>query len=325
MKHCIIVCIFILAIPHISCKKKSVNCGKECDSLEELLFQTGFNNATISSITKDWYDIHGIDTQYTSHNNWDTFEDHPSIGDFKINCGDGTESQRWVKIMQDPQNKLNTVLGFGIIEPHQKEPGKMKGRVQADLNSNSCITEFYQTVQIYFHEDMQFLQEWDESFSWLSIFEFWNNANWTHEKNPFRVTVNLYKPNTGKTDEIFFHVKGDEYKGFGRWKVVWQEHAQNFAVPFGSWLTVELYIKEGDNTNGRFYMAIETEQHEKHVLFNITNYTHHPKEKCPDGFSEIHALKFYTSEELIMYMKNNSKKLEMYWDNWALYRNKSPL
>lgn len=312
------------SIVFISCKHKSVNCGKACDDNEELIFQTGFNNASISNIEGSWYDIHGIDRQYTELNNWDALDENHAIGDFKINCGDGNDSQRWAKIMQDPADATNNVLAFRIIEPHQKEPGKMKGRVQVDLNGNNCIYEFYETVRLYLHPDMNYLKEWDEKFSWLSLFEFWNNANWTKEKHPSRVTVNLRKNDTGKVDALYFNAKSDNYKGLGRWETNWEQTATSFPVQIGSWMDIEVYIKDGDENSGRFYMAVTPQGGEKQVVFDITNFTHHPKEKCPDGFSEIHALKFYTSEELINYMKSGNKHLEIYWDDWKIYRNFRP-
>lgn len=318
------ILIFItLTITLFSCKNTSVNCGKECNTTEEMIFQTGFNNATVTSTSKDWYDIHGIDTQYTTLNDWDTFEEHPSIGDFKINCGDGQESQRWAKIEKDPTNATNNVLAFRILEPHQYEPGQWKGRVQVDLNGNSCIKEFYQTVRLYLHPDMAYLKEWEEKISWLSIFEFWNNANWTDEKNPFRVTVNLRKETNGTVEHMYFNAHSDSYKGFGNWDVHWEQTAFSFPIKFGEWMDIEIYIKEGDNKSGKFYMAVTPQNGTKQVVFNISSYTQHPEEKCPDGFSEIHALKFYTSSELINYMKAGNKKLEIMWDDWKIYRNKT--
>ncbi len=60
------------------------------------------------------------------------------------------------------------------------------------------------------------------------------------------------------------------------------------------------------------------------MVFDITDTMQHPKETCPDGFTDIHPLKFYTSEKLTDHMKNNGKKLELFWDDWKIYRNKSP-
>jgi len=307
-----------------SCKDKSTNCGKVCDNTQELIFQTGFNNATISNTKGSWYDISGIDSQYTSVNNWDTFDENPVIGEFKINCEDGNESQRWAKIQKDPEDAANNVLAFHISEPHIREGTWKKGRVQVDVNRNNCIKEYYQTVRLYLHPDMAYLKEWNEAFAWLSLFEFWNNANWTGEKYPFRVTVNLNKAKKGKVDAIYFNAHSDKYKGLGNWKTIWEETNTSVPVLFGKWLDIEVYIKEGDQNSGRFYMSVTPKDGTKQVVFDITNYTQHPDEKCPDGFSDIHPLKFYTSDDLINYMKDGGKNLEIYWDDWKVYRNVRP-
>jgi hypothetical protein len=171
---------------------------------------------------------------------------------------------------------------------------------------------------------MAYIMEWEERAPWLSIFEFWNNANWT-EKNTFRVTVNLFKDAEGPVNEMYFHAKAD-YKNSCNacdWKKSWEEEATNFAIPFGTWMELELYIKEGDENNGRFYMAVTPDGGTKVELFNITNLTHHPKEKCPDGFTHLQPMKFYTSDKLINYMKTGDKNLSLMWDDWKFYKNKS--
>jgi len=307
-----------------SCKHKSINCGKDCDEVEEQIFQTGFNNTSISDITDQWKDIHGIDSAYNEYNNWDELDEHPLIGDFKINMEDGTPSQRGFEITSDPEDETNNVLRFYIKEPHIREAAKKKSRVQADVNSNNCIKEFYQTVRVYLPKDMAYLQEWDDSFYWLSIFEIWNNANWTKEKFPFRVNVNITKPEKGKVNSLRLHAKGDVNKRIGKWVPEWEQTAENFELPIGKWMTIEIYIKEGDNETGRFYLTVTPDGEEKQVVFNITNYTQHPDENCPDGFSHIHPLKFYTSAELTNYMKDAGKNLEIYWDDWSMWAYKKP-
>jgi hypothetical protein len=159
---------------------------------------------------------------------------------------------------------------------------------------------------------------------WLTLFEFWNNATWSNEKHHFRVTVNLFKDAEGPVDEIHFHAKADHQScSFCDWKNDWEEEATNFAIPFGTWMEIELYLLEGNEDNGRFYMAVTTEGQEKIVLFDITNRTQHEKEKCPDGFTHFQPMKLYTSGDVIEYMADGNKSLELFWDDWKLYKNKS--
>lgn len=316
--------ILILILSFFSCKK-SVNWGKECDDTEELIFHTGFNNCTLTENTKYSYEkFSGTDTAFTESNNWELLDENPHIGNCEISYEDGDKSQRYAEVCNDPEDSGNKVLKFKIIKPHIREGAHKKGRVQVNLSGNQCIKEYYQTVRLYLHPDMAFLKEWEEQVHWLSLFEFWNNANWNGERNPFRVTVNLVKDENGHVDNMYFAAKGDRDIRLGDWDPVWYELADDFSVPFGTWMEIELYLKEGDKDNGRFYMAVTPENGEKHVVFDVYNTTQHPREKYPDGYTDMNPLKFYTSDDLINYMKDNGKNLEIYWDDWTFWRNKTP-
>jgi hypothetical protein len=236
----------------------------ECSDSVELIFHTGFNNATISPTSSSMDSITGVDTAFDSANDWDKLEDHENIGKVRINYEAGTKLQRYAIITNDPIDSSNNVLMFKIIEPHIVEGNKMKGRVNAYLFENNCLREIYQTVRIYFHPDMEYLKQWDEKFSWLTIFEFWNKDD--NRMNWFRVTVGVTKESSGTVDALHFKVHGDKNNIFGKWKAVWEEIAIDFSIPFGEWMDVELYIKEGDENTGKFHLAITPSNGNKSCL-----------------------------------------------------------
>jgi hypothetical protein len=316
---------FLIVIISLSSCRKSVNYGVECDSETEMIFQTGFNNTTMTYDSK-WSkeEFSGTDTAFSEYNDWLLLQEHPSVGYCEISYEDGDKTQRYAEICNDPAGGDNQVIKFKIMEPHIREGDHKKGRVQVNMNENQCIKEFYQTVRLYLHPDMEYLKQWDEKVHWLSIFEFWNNANFAGERNPFRVTVSLFKLEEGPVDEMYFAVVGDRDIRLGGWDAIWVEINEDFPIKFGEWMTIELYLKEGDETNGRFCMAVTPDGGEKTVLFDVTNYTQHPREKHPDGYTHINPLKLYTSDKLIEFMSENNKNLEIYWDDWTVWRNKTP-
>jgi hypothetical protein len=63
-------------------------------------------------------------------------------------------------------------------------------------------------------------------------------------------------------------------------------------------------------------MAVTPSSGQKITLFDRIIATQHPDEDCPDGFSHIHPLKFYTSDEIIRHMSEAHKTLAIYWDDW---------
>lgn len=308
-----------------ACRKQSVNCDVVCgDQTEELIFQTGFEGTSLTNGKYSNAIFSGTDLNLSSNNDWEAFDAHSKIGYVEIGYEDGDDAQRKASIVDDPNNVGNKVLKYQIMEPHIKEGSKHKGRIQLSVHGNQCVKELYQTVKLKLHPDLAYFKESPEKFYWFTLFEFWNNGAWTKEKYPFRVSVNLFKEE-GAGNELNFRVKADYQKcRTCEWNEVWGETATSFPLEYGTWMEIELYLKEGDEDNGRFYMAVTPEGGSKSVLFDIHNTTQHPKEKCPDGFTHFEAMKIYTSDDNINYMNNASKELSIFWDDWKLYVNKQP-
>ncbi len=321
MKHVILLIAlnFLLG----ACKKQSINCGEPCSYPNELLFNFGFENVSVIQDGNKAY-ITGVDTAFSNNNNWGDWQINP-IGNLVINYEDGDISERKASIVSDPVNTNNNVLLFNISSPNVyngKNP--YKARIQMNFDNTSCIKEYYQKCRMYLPQpNMDYLKQYPESIYWLSVFEFWNNANWTKEKFPFRVTVGLSKE-SGVGKELFFTATADKDKSIGGFEVIWKESAEHFTIPFGHWMEIELYILEGDENTGKFFMAVTPDGGTKQILFDINNWTQHPNEKCPDGYTHFQPLKWYTSAELVNYMKAGGYALQIYWDDWRVYRNRTP-
>ncbi|HCB62585.1 MAG TPA: hypothetical protein DHV29_09470 [Bacteroidales bacterium] len=321
MKHLLSLFLLVLLTAIFGCRKTSINCKCECNDAEQLVFQTGFNGTEISERTTYTDGFAGNDTLALS--DWSAFANNENIGEVYINYEDGGNSQRKATIEADPDDSSNPVLCFTINEPHIREGGHKKGRVNTLLTGNKCFRELYQTIRLKLHSDLAVLKQWDEKFDWLTLFECWNNSDLHHESKRFRISVGLIKPNAGAGGNVFFHVSATQWKTT-RWDVVWEQTNENIPVSFGQWMNIEMYVKEGDDNNGRFFLALISDTGERQILFDVANFTHHPSEKCPDGFTDFNPQKLYTSDDLINYMKDNGKKLSVYWDDWKLYLNKRP-
>lgn len=322
MKRTLPLLFCLLTLIFSSCKK-SINCGVPCDYNEELVFNGGFEGVTIEQNGTKAH-INGIDTAFTEKNNWDDWDKGDDVPFFNINYEDGDISQRKADLVDDPIHPGNTVLHYDIKSTNVfKRNDPLKSRIQVQMVDMQCIREYYHTVDIMFPSDMAQLKSYPDKIIWLSIFEFWNNGNWTGERFPFRITVSLHKEKEVEAD-LHYNVHAQTFKKPNNFTDVWNETATNFAIPFDQWMELELYVLEGDENNGRFYMAVTPEGGTKEVLFDINNTTQHPKEKCPDGFTHIQPLKWYTSHDLTQYMKDEGKSLEVYWDDWQLWKNKQP-
>jgi hypothetical protein len=71
-------------------------------------------------------------------------------------------------------------------------------------------------------------------------------------------------------------------------------------------------------------MTIKPDGGTKEVIFDLTRITHNSTDPNPDGVTDFNPIKLYTSKKLVDYMKSKDKTLQMYWDDFKLWKNKQP-
>ena len=306
------------------------SCGqeKEEESVKgELIFQSGFEPDSKIVPRGSDEDITGKDNFYNAKNDWvKDLDENPLVGNFNIQYQGGDSTQRIAKIIREPGNPDNHVLWFRL---NDSNVGGSKGRIQANLyGAATGLKEFYQSVKMYLPEDMNTVRSFPEKIHWLTIAEFWNNITWSQTvPYGFRITLGIGKP-MAEEGELYFIIDGQDCElfedGKQKYTTLWSEVNQQVPVPVGEWFTMEYYYKEGDNNSGRFYMTIQPEDGEKIKIFDIVDYTHNSDDPDPDGVTHFNPLKLYTSKKLIEYMKSEDKALEIYWDDFKLWKDKRP-
>jgi hypothetical protein len=313
--------VFMLIISS-ACKQEQT---KEVSS-PELIFHSGFEPESEVIARGSDADIIGTDYSYEDHNNWvKDLDNHPDIGDFNLQYQGGDSTMRYAEIIPEPGNSDNQVLHFWLNEPNVD--GR-KGRIQGNLYGNKGWKEFYQSVRIYLHDDFNTVRTFPEKINWLTIAEFWNNITWS-QRVPygFRITLGIGKPveNEGNLHFILDAQDCQLFEdGSQKYTTLWSEINKKVNVPVGKWFTLEYYYKEGDAENGRFYMTIRPEGEEEKVIFDLNRITHNSKDPTPDGVTHFNPIKLYTSKELIDYMSSKDKTLQIYWDDFQLWKNKRP-
>ena len=320
--------IFILIISLISCIKFPEIEPPSSESNPELIFHTGFeeNTRIVATSKKKIDDVVGMDKTLDKRNDWVShLDNHPNIGEFRIYYEGGDRSQRFAKITTDPTDPNNKVMQFWLAEPNNS-PEFTKGRIQADIYNNTGLKEIYQVVRMYLSPDMKTFEKFPGRIWWMMLFELWNNPSWDDIPYPFKISLHIKKPEKEVGTPLYFGLKASDLidkdeEGSNR---IWEATNTEVEVPIGQWVKVEIYIKEGNSQTGRFYMAITPEGGQKEVLFDITNFTHHPADPSPDGFSHFNPMKLYTSDDNINFMRSQGKVLEVFWDDYELWKDRLP-
>jgi len=283
----------------------------------ELIFHSGFEPNVIDTTNGVLSDILGIDNSVNPPNDWvNDLESHPNIGDFGIQYQGGDDTMRWARIISDPTDSTNNTLSYWLKHPNV---GGTKGRVQANLYDNNNLHELYQKVRLYLPNDWNIIKNAPSTIEWLTIMEFWNNLPFIDPVHPFRITLDIQKLDAFSPN-LSFGLKGQIMPNPPPWPVIWEKNDTTFSIPVEQWLTLEIYFKEGDANNGRFILAVTPDGGTRQVIFDVTNYTHHPNDNSPDGLTRYNPMKLYTSDVVIDYVRNNGGVLQVYWDDFEIWK-----
>ncbi len=315
------VVVFVSLLLLTSCSQKHETPVAE----GELIFQSGFEPDSKVVARGSDADIVGVDHSMPDHNDWVAdLDENPAVGNFSLQYQGGDSTQRYAKIIPEPGNPQNHVLQFWLNEPNV---GGKKGRIQANIyGGKTGLKEFYQSERVFLPEDFNTVRTFPDKIHWFTIAEFWNNITWSQSvPYRFRITLGIGKPVSEESD-LYFILDAQDCELFEdnsqKYTTIWAETNEQVKVPIGKWFTLEYYYKEGDKNNGRFYMTIQPEGEEKEVIFDVNRVTHNTQDPNPDGVTEFNPLKLYTSKQLIEYMKSKDKTLQIYWDDFKLWKNK---
>jgi hypothetical protein len=291
-----------------------------------LIFQSGFEGTSQVVDRNGDADITGVDNSLPDHNDWvNDLDNNPNIGNFNLQYQGGDNSMRYAKIIPEPGNPSNHVLQFWLDSPNVE--GK-KGRIQANLYGNSGLFEFSQSVRVFLPDDFNKVKKFPPKISWLTIAEFWNNITWSQDvPYRFRITLGIGKNVEGEGD-LSFILDAEDCQLFAdggqKYSTIWAEKNENIKVPVGKWFTLNLYFKEGDNTTGKFYLSMTPEGGTKQIVFDLTKITHNTEDPHPDGVGDFNPIKLYTSKGLIDFMKSQGRTLQIFWDDYKLWKGREP-
>jgi hypothetical protein len=302
----------------------------------ELLLQCRFDDARIVPAAGPYF--HGAAEQYEdiefsgpsscSRGLGDPTPAFPRLGRFRIYYEGGTARQRFARVVPDEVDPRRRVLRFSLSEPnvtiHWPTGPQHKSRVQTEIYGNTELREFYQTVRLRLLPDAAKVKQYPAKIDWFTLMEFWNHAGWTDERYPFRFGFHLVKPDPAPGTDLFFATAAQHQVDAKTYVDVWHRVNTALPVPFGTWLSVEIYFREGDRDHGRFFAAVTPDGGPRTVLFDVKDTTHHPENPAPTGMKQFSPLKLYTSAELVDFVKAQGSALEVDWADLEIWTGRTP-
>jgi hypothetical protein len=238
----------------------------------------------------------------------------------------GDPSGRYARVIPDPTKSGNHVLHYWMknAQVPGERKGRHKGRIQMAM-SDVGLTEAYQRYRMYLHPDLKLYRSYPGENAWFTINELWFGARWKGHPHPLRITLGIVKEK-GVGKSLRFLATGDIGEGGPRsgdkWKTIWHSMNNEFEVPVGEWMDMEVGYKQGDKKTGRFYVAIKRESDAAMTtVIDVNDWTYHPGAKAPVPMTDWNPLKLYTSSSIIDFIRNNGGVTQIYYDDLLILRN----
>jgi len=236
----------------------------------------------------------------------------------------GDTSDRYARVIDDPTTtEPNKVLHYWLknatIDTGYQQ--HTKGRIQSGFPDELVdAVEVYATQRVFIPEDMGLLVEYppDADPWWIGVIieTLWSGAAWQGHPNASRITLNIY-PQGGQLHlELICRSSSDS-------RVFWDQFNPDYTLPLGEWLTIETGYKMGDATTGRMVVVITEESTgQRHVIFDVTNWTYDPIADDPDGTGPVplthwNPQKLYTSDNVVDFIRDSGGVLQVYFDDFA--------
>ncbi|TCN59551.1 hypothetical protein D0809_06505 [Flavobacterium circumlabens] len=324
-------------------KNENVTATDKLDSESDftggtIVFKSGFQGNTIVGpygTNAQREDIIGLE----SGNDWtSTLQDGTPFNDFHINYESGNNNDRKASIVMAPN--VDPALNAKVLQceiknattcyaPDQSYPnGLCKARIAGELIANPATKpkEYYQKIKVYFPQWETLEQSTaPELYRWFILFEYGNDNDLQNINQAFKASLRITKSIPGNTGPLRFYIKGENcINGGASWSKAWEELNTNFQVPTNTWMTLEIYIKEGNADNGKFYVAVTPTGGKTIVVFNKTGYTYNSSlSKTPDGIEEFNALKLYCSDDVVKAFTSQGRTLKVLFDDLEIWQNRS--
>ena len=318
-------------------------------SVPNLIFQTGFEPDTehlfdYSTPAPCTDNLFGVDRSVPDHGDWESDLVGGIFGDAKFCFGGGTQEQRSIALLPDPDDADNQVLLFRIDEPGENvsdndeiacndDPtGSRKARIQHVLNENSNLTQLDYRLRMRLGEGFQrFVDQPDLTIDWMTIGEYWS-----HQTNGdrSRVTISLVKPD--EEGPFYFAMKADwqlaELSGTSDWTHTWPEAiapdgviVSDIEAPIGSWFMLEVSLTAGDGVTGdpghlEVHVTLTDGERQEVAVVDDTTVVPGGADANANHFDTISTMKLYTMGALMcgLHDLDPPVPLEVWLDDYAI-------
>jgi hypothetical protein len=255
-------------------------------------------------------------------NGWDLLKSHPSIEALELNNIGGT-SYAYQQIRTDPLNSSRRAMYATILNDDPNVSGTTRAQMTIRFKDGVNLPVYHTSHRMYLGSDIGYLKNYSSAIYWFELFEIWNKRiSGMDGSGSGSARWGLYLNKASGAGQPLYWVMQSEYMQPASRELddIWKYTNKQVPIPLGKWVTLDLYMKRGQGTNGKLIITLTPDGGSPQVLFNITNTTVYP------GRPEIQLkswqpFKLYLDDRLLDWMKANGKRIAAYYNDFTWYKN----
>jgi hypothetical protein len=275
---------------------------------EEVFFHGNMDEVSIAGPYDDELEFNG----------WTDLLNHRYIKGVYLNNSGGT-AYAFQEIRKDPVDTSANVLYAQSTDDDPNTSGTSRAQMSIVFNENIDLSVYHTSHRMYLNPDLGFLTQYPASIHWFTLFEIWNQHQdqWAGDQaGSCRWNLALYKePGVGQP--LYWQIEAEQMQPDSE-KYLWKASNDSVPIPFGKWFTLDVYMKRGEGSEGRFTIKIIVDGVTSVICdeANTTIYPGHPEIQV----SAFQPFKLYTSDAILDWMRANEKTISASYNDFIWYK-----
>jgi hypothetical protein len=250
---------------------------------------------------------------------WPELQNHRYVKGIYLNNGGGT-SYAFQEIRKDPTDANKSALYAQSIDDDPNVGGTSRAQLSLVFKKGINLPIYHTSHRMYLNPDIGFLTNYPASIHWFTLFEIWNQhqEEWSGDQaGSCRWNLALYKE-SGAGQPLYWQVEAELMQPNTE-KYLWKVSNDSVPIPLGKWFTLDVNMKRGDESNGRFTIKITVDGVTSIICdeTNTTIYPGHPEIQV----SAFQPFKLYTSDAILDWMRANNKSISAYYNDFTWHKN----
>jgi hypothetical protein len=254
-------------------------------------------------------------------NGWSNL--YSQVSNIYLNNLASSDSYAYQQMVSDPAGSGRTVMMGRILDSDPSQPATSRAQMTISYKSTMNLPVYHSSHRMYIHPDLKYLEQYPGVADWFSLVEIWN----AHDSNmdgdgagSARWGLSLHK-DSPVGSKLYWHLYGEYMQPASKaYQDFWAADNKTFAVPFGQWFTLDIYLKRGEGTNGQFKITVTPDGGSTTTVFDVAGTTAYPGR--PDLYLEDwQPFKLYIGDEWMDWMRGNGKYMAIYYNDYKWFKN----